>query len=187
MLEVGKKGLKKCRMMMKCHFKVPTRNPDGSISISDGSRIKRNRGDGSQRCLVKRKRVVAKIKPFSEITEGRVVLDLPLQTVSEANCSEHWTKKHKRHEAQKEMITIFLRQHRDKIKLPCHIKFTRFAPMELDQDDNLPMSFKYINDYVCAIITGNYIAGRADGDKRISRTFDQVKSQAYGIRIDITF
>ena len=32
----------------------------------------------------------------------------------------------------------------------------RFAPNELDEFDNLPMSFKYIVDAICAIITGEH-------------------------------
>jgi hypothetical protein len=51
----------------------------------------------------------------------------------------------------------------------------------LDKFDNLPMSFKYIVDAVCAIITGNYVAGKADSDERISISCDQVKSKVYGI------
>jgi hypothetical protein len=123
----------------------------------------------------------------SEISEGKVILDLPLQTVSEANCFEHWTKKHERHRLQQRTVALALKPHRDKFKLPCLIKFTRFAPRELDQDDNLPMSFKYITDAVCAIITGNYTPGRADGDKRISKKYDQIKSQEYGIRIEVSW
>lgn len=133
------------------------------------------------------KKNIIKIDPNSIIGEGKVLLDLPLRTVSEANCFEHWTKKHTRHKAQQRMVAIFLRPHRDKIKLPCKVMLTRFAPDELDKFENLPMSFKYIVDAICAIITGDYRYGRADSDKRISLACDQIKSKKYGIRIEITF
>ena len=117
----------------------------------------------------------------SEVCEGKVILDLPLQTVSEANCFEHWTKKHARHKAQARVVASALNPLRDKIKLPCKVMLTRFAPDELDAFENLPMSFKYIVDAVCSILTGDYRPGRADSDKRISLACDQVKSKEYGI------
>jgi hypothetical protein len=123
----------------------------------------------------------------SEILEGKVTVDLPIRTVSEANCFESWQKKHGRHKDQKSIVALGINPLRDKIKLPCKIMLTRFAPDFLDPFDNLPMSFKYIVDAVCAIITGNYVAGRADSDKRITIACDQVKSHAYGIRIEITW
>lgn len=123
----------------------------------------------------------------SEVCEGKVILDLPLQTVSEANCFEHWTKKHERHRSQVCLVALALKPFRDKIKLPCKIMLTRFAPHELDAFENLPMSFKYIVDVICSILTRDYRAGRADSDKRISIACDQVKSKEYGIRIELTF
>lgn len=112
-----------------------------------------------------------------------MILDLPLRTQSEANCFEHWTKKHKRHTLQQRTVALFLKPIRDKIKLPCNILFTRLAPNKLDKHDNLPMSFKYIVDACCAIITGNFQAGKADSDERISIAYDQIESKIYGVRI----
>jgi hypothetical protein len=134
-----------------------------------------------------KKRITPKIKPKSEFYEGKVILDLPLQTVSEANCFEHWTKKHERHKAQQRMVALALKPLRDNIKLPCKVMLIRFAPDDLDAFENLPMSFKYIVDAVCSILTGDYRPGRADSDKRISLACDQVQSKEYGIKIEITF
>ena len=114
-------------------------------------------------------------------------MDLPLQTKSEANCFEPWQVKHGRHKDQQRVVAIGLTPLRDHVSLPCKIMLTRFAPDALDVFDNLPMSFKYIVDAVCAIITGEYRAGKADSDKRITIACDQVKSAAYGVRIEITF
>ena len=164
-----------------------TRNADGSISITKASRIDQSISSNIKVAIKRKKRVIPLIKQNSEISEGKVVLDLPLQTVSEANCFEHWTKKHQRHKAQQKMVAVFLKPHRDKIKLPCKVMLTRFAPDQLDAFENLPMSFKYIVDAICAIVTGDYRPGRADGDKRISLACDQVTSKEYGIRIEIIF
>ena len=124
---------------------------------------------GNTNVADKRKKTTrAKLSMKSEVCEGKVILTLPLQTKSEANCFEHWTKKHQRHKNQQRLVALALRPLRDKIKLPCNILFTRLAPNKLDKHDNLPMSFKYIVDACCAIITGNYKAGKADSDERIS-------------------
>lgn len=170
-----------------CRFDRVTRNEDGSISISKGGRRAQN-GSGNTKVASKRKkRVAPKISAKFEVCENKVILDIPLQTVSEANCFEHWTKKHGRHKAQARAVALMLNPLRDKVKLPCKIMLTRFAPDQLDTFENLPMSFKYIVDAVCAIITGDHRAGRADGDKRISLACDQITSKEYGIRIEISY
>jgi len=160
---------------------------DGSNSNGKASPL-RKRGISNAKAPVKRKkRIAGKITMNSEVHEGRVVLDLPLRTKSEANCFEPWQVKHGRHRDQQRVVALGLNPLRDKISLPCKIMLTRFAPDELDAFDNLPMSFKYIVDAVCAIITGEHRAGKADSDKRISIACDQVKSKEYGVRIEITF
>lgn len=135
----------------------------------------------------KNKRSWAKIEAKFEVSEGNITLDLPIRTVSEANCFEPWQKKHGRHKDQKRAVAFALNPVKGNIRLPCQVMLTRFAPDFLDEFDNLPMSFKYIVDAVCAIITGNYVAGRADSDKRINIRCGQIKSSAYGIRIQITW
>jgi hypothetical protein len=171
---------------MTCRFDSVCRNQDGSISIRKASRIN-DRGKGKAKTPTKRKkRLATLIAMKSDFVDGKAVIDLPLQTKSEANCFEPWQVKHARHKAQQRVVALGLRPLREKITLPCRIMLTRFAPDELDAFDNLPMSFKYIVDAVCAIITGEYRAGKADSDKRISIACDQVKSDAYGVRIEVT-
>lgn len=173
--------------MTNSRFNVVIRNPDGSISISKGVRIDDNVSINTQVVVKKKKRLKPLIKMKSEVSEHQVILCLPLQTISEANCFEHWTKKHARHKKQQRIVSLALKPLRDQLKLPCNIMLTRLAPDELDTFDNLPMSFKYIVDAICAIITGNYKPGQADGDKRISIACDQVKNKEYGIIIELTF
>jgi len=114
-------------------------------------------------------------------------LTLPIKTVSEANSSEPWFRRYGRHKEQQRVVGLALNPLKGYVRLPCRIMLTRFAPDELDTFDNLPMSFKYIVDGICAILTGEMRAGKADSDKRISIACDQVKSKEYGIRIEITF
>lgn len=172
--------------MAKSHFDVLIEGQNAPISIINGPKIN-HRGARHAKVAVKRNnRSLAKIRMKSEVLEGKVIIDLPVKTVSEANCFEPWQKKYGRHKDQQRLVELALNPLRDKIKLPCKIMLTRLAPKQLDVFDNLPMSLKYIVDAVCSIITGEYRAGKADSDKRISISCDQVKSNEYGVRIEIS-
>ena len=131
---------------------------------------------------------------------GWVEIMLPITTVSEANggakqaykkngktCykTEHWTEKHRRHKLQKGSVALMLRPHRDCVSLPCHITLTRYAPRKLDKYDNLPMSFKYILDSICEIITNDFVPGRGDSNEGISVSYEQVVSKEYSVRIKV--
>ncbi len=170
-----------------CRFDAISRNADGSISIRKGPRIDQNKGGNTNVPTKRRKRIVAKIKQNLEISDGKITIDLPIQTKSEANCFEPWRVKHGRHKQQQKTVALALNPLRDKIKLPCKLMLTRFAPDSLDAFDNLPMSFKYIVDAICSIITGDYRPGHADSDSRIAIACTQVKNKEYGIRIELTF
>ena len=115
---------------------------------------------------------------FSKIEE--FVLYIP--TVSEANSNEHWTKKSKRHALQKQYVK--LSANRIPKDLPIHIKLTRIGKRFLDAHDNLPCSLKYIFDEICAQITGNNVAGRADDDDRITIEYDQEKGSLQGVKFE---
>jgi len=135
----------------------------------------------------KKKSVEAKLTMFSKIEPGCVEIMLPVKTVSELNCSEHWTKKHKRHKIQQRSVAMILKPIKDSITIPCNIHLIRYAPRKLDKHDNLPASMKYILDACCAIITGDFRPGRADDDERISFSYDQITYPYYGVRILFTF
>ena len=139
---------------------------------------KRNMQEGALKC---------EIKLSSDFTDGRVEITLPVRTVSEMNCTEHWTKKHKRHRIQQKTVALALNPIKCKIGFPCHIKLTRYAPRKLDKHDNLPISMKYILDACCAIITGDHRPGRADDDERISISYDQIQSSDYIVKVLFTF
>ena len=100
--------------------------------------------------------------------------------------NEHWSERAKRHRLQKSIINSRLRMHRDFLRLPCHISFTRLAPRKLDKYDNLPMSLKYILDAICEVITQDFVPGRADSHEGFSVSYDQQTNSDYGVLIKIT-
>ncbi len=164
-------------------FDVVKRNPDMSISISKVSGFAQS---GSTHAKVaKTKNNAAKVKETIkyEVSGSQVTVDIPLRTKSEANCAEHWTVRQKRHKRQQAIVAIALKPVLQQIRLPCKLTLTRLAPHKLDKHDNLPMSFKYIVDAICSVITGNFVAGQADSDERIDISYDQIVSKEYGIRI----
>lgn len=123
--------------------------------------------------------------------------ELPLKTVSEANSSEHWTKKSKRHNSQQWFIRMSFLGHVRDLQLPCKVTLTRLCPRLLDED-NLQTAFKYIRDELSECIlpdkdryyknkAGIFVKlkGRADSDERITWCYKQEKSSYGGIRIEI--
>lgn len=78
-----------------------------------------------------------------------------------------------------------LNPHKSKLKLPCRIEFTRYAPKKLDRFDNLPMSLKYILDACCEVITGDLRPGRADDTEEIDVVYKQEISKEYALKIII--
>lgn len=147
-----------------------------------------------------------KIRRNTQVGENWVEISLPLVTVSEANGgakrrvsriknkvtqkvtkSEHWTDKHRRHKKQKGAVALLLKPLRSRLKLPCHITLTRYAPNKLGKFYNLPMAFKWILDAICEVITGDYRPGLADDiiEDDIDVTYKQVVCPEYGVKISI--
>lgn len=102
---------------------------------------------------------------------------LPIKIANEANSSEHWTKKSKRHNIQKRRIRQEFLKEKPNISLPCTCILTRISPRELDEHDNLRTSMKWIVDAISAELTQNYVPGRADSDKRITWEYKQKKGK----------
>ncbi len=113
---------------------------------------------------------------------------LPLKTASEANSSEHWTKKAKRHRLQKQKIKAVLLSERPQIAIPCAIVLTRIAPRQLDSHDNLATSMKYVSDALAEFLVPGKAPGRADDCKEIVWAYKQEKGgvREYAIRIEIS-
>ena len=128
----------------------------------------------------------------------KITLNIPVNTVSEMNCSQHWRVKAKRHKSQQYFIRLAMKPH--KVLLPCTVTMIRLASREID-DDNLSSAFKWIRDELSeCIICGDKrktyinargrvqeIKGRVDSDKRIKWFYGQEKAKIKGIRIEIEF
>lgn len=168
-------------------FELVSQNPHASISHGNAVQIDQN-GSNHDNIAMDHENATKSLESAKNgVPQKSLVLTLPIRTVSEANNFEHWTKKHQRHKAQKQAVALALTSHRDKIKLPCHIKLTRAAPRKLDRWDNLPISMKYILDACCAIITNDHRPGRADDDERITVSYDQQTNSDYSVIIEFVF
>lgn len=109
---------------------------------------------------------------------------IPVHTVSEANCSEHWRQKKKRHDVQKRYVKIYCKWIGPKCPLPCEIKLTRMGKKKLDSD-NLPVSMKYIRDSIADLIFPGLSPGQADNDERLSWEYAQEIGKNYGVIVEI--
>lgn len=110
---------------------------------------------------------------------------IPIKTVSEANSSEHWTAKSKRHQQQKFFIQLALKKNIHLVSLPCEVKLIRIG-RKLDFA-NLVCSLKWVEDSVADMLIPGLKPGRADGDPRIKTEFCQEPGKILAIRIEISY
>lgn len=112
---------------------------------------------------------------------------LPVKTASEANSSEHWTKKSKRHRLQKGWVKAAYHRDKPPLEMSICVVMTRIAPRKLDEHDNLPMSMKYLADALAECKNPGLAIGRADDDKSIKWEYKQEKGKPreYAVRIEI--
>lgn len=121
-----------------------------------------------------------------------------IKTVSEANSSEHWTKKAKRHKKQQFFVKASCQKHLPSPFLPCNVHLIRLSPRLLD-DDNLRSALKYVRDEISEyLIKPNFkdyvsksgkrvkLKGRCDSDPRITWTYDQKKNPIQAVEVIIT-
>lgn len=108
-----------------------------------------------------------------------------LITVSEANkTGEHWTKKSKRHQKQKEKLLESMKHCHVIVKTPAHVCFVRYASHLLD-DDNLVSAYKFVKDAFCDYLMPGLAAGRADAKLDITFSYQQAKNKRKGTQIMI--
>jgi hypothetical protein len=111
---------------------------------------------------------------------------LNIATVSEANNTDHWTKKAKRRKTHNMFIRLSFSKHTNgQVATPCKIRLVRLGKRFLDVGDNLPMAFKGIRDELASLILPNMARGQADADSRIEWEYDQEKYPIPAIRIEI--
>jgi hypothetical protein len=107
---------------------------------------------------------------------------IPIHTVSEANKNWHWSKKKKLHDVQARWLRIWQLNEKPVFTLPCVIILSRGAKRRLD-DDNLPVSMKFIRDYIADMILPGMAKGQADSDKRIRWVYSQHSSSECEVRV----
>lgn len=115
-----------------------------------------------------------------------VIVRIPYKLPSEANLSDHWTKKMKRKKKLQGLLLAYLPDLKQ-IKLPCEIILTRISPRSLDYD-NLVYAFKPCLDKVCSLLIPGLAPGRADGDPRIKNIIykqEKGNKKEYAIKIEI--
>lgn len=126
--------------------------------------------------------------------------ELPIKTVSEANCTEHWTTKSKRHKSQAFFVRMAFLQYIEQVTLPVTITMTRCASRELDSD-NLQMAFKWIRDELSELVISDKVVrtyqsksgrtievrGRNDCHIDITWNYKQEKRKKNGIIIVFDF
>ena len=107
---------------------------------------------------------------------------IQVKTISEANCSQHWSVKRKRHKMQQNVTYYSMMQNAPELmqwaadcRPHLHIKLSRCEPKLLD-GDNLPSSMKWITDQIADYFFPNLAKGQADSQKGISFEYDQVKT-----------
>jgi hypothetical protein len=113
---------------------------------------------------------------------------LNIKIANEANSTEHWAVKAKRHKKQKMAIKRAFLTERPSIQLPLRVVMTRIASRELDVHDNLKMSMKWAIDSICEWFYPGLAPGRADGMGGIRFEFKQEKGskpKEYGLRIEM--
>lgn len=175
------------KVATNCRFEFGSTISNGQISnVKVPRKLKNEPGNINTAPKVK-KSLEAKITLNSEVLERKVTITMPIKTVSELNCSQHWRKKDERHKLQRKTVSLVLGPIRGKIPVPCHMHLVRYAPRKLDAHDNLPGSLKYVVDACCAIISGDFRPGRADGGNLFSFSYGQEKSSQYGVKVEFTF
>lgn len=112
---------------------------------------------------------------------------LPLETVSEGNLFEHWTKSNARHKKQKKMIKHYLSELSCYANKQITVKLIRISPRKLDKHDNLRMAFKFCVDEIANIIYPGLKAGRADDNALIEWDYAQEKGKPKekGMRVEV--
>lgn len=109
---------------------------------------------------------------------------IPTPTVSEANCTEHWTKRYKRHKQQKAWVYGLFKANMPNLQLPVIVRLTRCGKKKLDEHDNLRTSLKYFCDAIADRLIPGLRPGLADSDPRIKWTYDQVISDRLGVKVE---
>lgn len=128
------------------------------------------------------------IDNIRQTLDEKVSLVIPhVSVVSEMNVMQHWTKRHKRRIIHDSIIRTYWMANKYHETVQCNLPYvivlTRIAPRRLDHD-NIQPAFKGVVDTIADILIPGKKRGMADGDKRLSWVYDQIKGPK-GIKIEI--
>ena len=112
---------------------------------------------------------------------------VPVHTVSELNCRDHWRERHRRAKQQKELTTLLLRTSvkfdRQAMPPPYRVRLVRVSPRPIRDSDNLYSSTKAVRDAVAAFLGVN------DADlvrgAEVSWSVEQRSEPKYAVCIEI--
>jgi hypothetical protein len=117
--------------------------------------------------------------------------NLLIEIVNEAagqHANAHWRVKSKRHNNQKALINLFLKNELSVYSnQPIIVKIVRISPKMMDMEDNFPYACKWIKDSIADILVPGLRPGIADGSKLIKWEYGQEKGKPKekGVRIEI--
>lgn len=116
-----------------------------------------------------------------------ISIKAPIRIISEANNTDHWTKKRKRNKRNQALLGYMLNSVQKPPYFPVKVTLTRIAPRNLD-NDNLAYSFKNLRDFISDWLLPGRAPGRADSDARLSFCYDQQKGEPkeYAVLITLT-
>lgn len=132
------------------------------------------------------------------LSTTKMKINLPIRTESEANKCEHWHKRYKRSQKQKDTIRLLLipeikdlintvsKMRVMDVPITLQITLTRVAPRKLD-GDNLQISFKSIRDFLSDIFIPGLAPGRADDDEMFDWKYSQRKGVPKEYSVDVEF
>lgn len=105
-------------------------------------------------------------------------VNVPVETVSEANQRDHWAKRAKRAKKQRKWTWACLAQaHGLRGPAPCTVRLIRISPRALD-DDNLRGALKAVRDGVADWLKVD------DRDERVVWEYGQEKG-AQSVRVEV--
>ena len=111
---------------------------------------------------------------------------VPIQTVSEMNRRDHWSRRHSRARDQRVLVMLLLRTAKYDRKLlvaPFVVTMTRISPGAIKYSDNLAAATKAARDAIAEFLG----IDDADvlGDGQAKWVVAQERGKAYGLRIEI--
>ncbi|CAB4133836.1 hypothetical protein UFOVP264_37 [uncultured Caudovirales phage] len=128
----------------------------------------------------------------------KIVWELPIKTCDETNAYEPPYSKTRRRKQQQHFIRLLFNREARPVPMPCLVTFVRLGPKEMDADDNLRTTMKFLKDGLAGCLFPEKALtyrtkkgkiyqnlGRCDDDPRVKWQYRQEKATRLGVRIEI--